>query len=141
LRWAGMMAAVAVVLNLWPRMMLFVCWIIFLSFISFFTIFSSTVIDQLMLEVALLCIPYAPRGYRPGLGADAPPRPIVLLMVRLLLIRVMFESGFFKIYSGDIRWRDFTAMDVMYETAPFPTIFGFIDHQLSHTYHLVEVAL
>ena len=141
LGWAGMMSALAVVLNLWPRMMLFACWSLFLSFISFFTIFSSTVIDQLMLEVALLCIPYAPRGFRPGLGEDSPPRPVVLFMVRFLLIRVMFESGFFKIYSGDVRWRDFTAMDVMYETAPFPTFLGYLDHQLSHAYHLGEVAL
>ena len=41
--------------------------------LAFYTIFSSTVIDQLMLEVALLCIPFAPRGFRPGLGADSPP--------------------------------------------------------------------
>ena len=139
--WVGMAAALAVVLNLWPRLALSVCWVVFLSFVSCYAIFSSTQMDQLMLEVALLCIPFAPAGLRPGLGHDSPPRPIVLFMVRWLLIRVMFESGLFKLLSGDPHWREFTAMDIMYETAPFPTILGYVDHNLPHVQHLFETAL
>jgi hypothetical protein len=94
-----------------------------------------------MLEVALLCIPFAPAGLRPGLGAQSPPRPLALFMMRWLLFRVMFESGVVKIVAGDPHWRDFTAMEVMYETSPFPTILGYWDHHLPHAYHLFEIAL
>jgi hypothetical protein len=141
LAWTGFASAMALVLNLWPRLALFVCWLVFLSFISVFHVFAPTVMDPLILETALLCIFFAPKGLRPGLGADSPPHPIALFMVRWLLFRVMFESGIIKLISGEPRWRDFTAMEVMYETAPFPTILGYLDHQMSHAYHVFEIIL
>lgn len=141
LGWLGMAAAVALVLNLWPRMALFACWLIFLSFVTVFGVFSPTVIDPLMLETALLCIPFAPKGLRPGLGVTSPPLPIAIFMVRWLVFRVMFESGLSKFLSGDPHWRDLTAMNVMYETAPFPTFMAFVDHQMPYVYHLWEIFL
>ncbi len=141
LTWTGLLSAVAVVLNLWPRMALFSCWLVFLSFASTWRSFSPAQLDNLMLEVALVCIPFAPAGFRPGLGAGAPPRRIALFMMRWLLFRVMLQSGLVKLVSGDPHWRDFTVMDVMYETAPFPTILGYLDHQLPQAYHCFEVVL
>jgi hypothetical protein len=141
LEWLGMAAAVALVLNLWPRMALFACWLALLSFVSAWGIFSSTIVDKLMLETALLFIPFAPAGLRPGLGASSPPRPIAVLTVRWLLVRIMFEAGIIKLINGDPRWRDLTAMDVMYETSPLPTFLGYLDHQMPHAYHVFEIAL
>lgn len=141
LAWLGLLAALAVLLNLWPRMALTACWVLLLSFVSTWSIWSGSQVDQLILEVALLCIPFAPAGYRPGLGASSPPHPLTVLMVRWMLLRVMLENGVVKVISGDPRWRDFTAMDVLYETSPFPTILGYLDHQLSHGYHVFEVWL
>ncbi|MEO6876075.1 MAG: lipase maturation factor family protein [Opitutaceae bacterium] len=141
LAWAGLIAAVALVLNLWPRLALFGCWVIFVSFVTTWRVFSAAQLDRLMLETALLLIPFAPAGFRPGLGASSPPRPIAVLMVRWLLFRVMFESGLVKLTAGDPHWRNFTAMEVMYETSPFPTIFGYIDHSLPHAYHVFEIFL
>ncbi|MCF7686947.1 MAG: lipase maturation factor family protein [Cephaloticoccus sp.] len=139
--WTGLVAAVALVLNLWPRLTLFVCWLALLSFARGWLIFSDPLVDWLMLEVALLCIPFAPAGYRPGLGAQSSPRPLVVFMVRWLLFRIMFETGLSKILSGDLHWLNLTAMDVLYETAPCPTILGYLDHQLPHAWHVVEIAL
>ncbi|MSU23143.1 MAG: hypothetical protein EXS32_04885 [Opitutus sp.] len=141
LGWLGMAAAVALVLNLWPRMALFVCWLVFLSFVSTWRAFSPAQLDKLMLEVALLCLPFAPAGFRPGLGGTSPARPIAVFMVRWLLFRVMFESGLVKLTAGDPHWRDLSAMEVLYETSPFPTILGYLDFQLPHFYHLGEIAL
>jgi hypothetical protein len=62
-------------------------------------------------------------------------------MVRWLLIRVMLENGLVKIVSGETHWRDFTAMNVLYETSPFPTFFGYLDFQLPQAYHAGEIAL
>ncbi|MEO6873904.1 MAG: lipase maturation factor family protein [Opitutaceae bacterium] len=137
----GMAAAFALTLNLWPRMSLFVCWVTLLSFARGWIIFSDPQVDWLMLEVSLLCIPFAPAGYRPGLGAHSPVRPIALFMVRWLLFRVMFESGIAKLLSGEPRWWNLTAMDVLYETAPSPTLLGYLDHQLPHFWHVGELIL
>jgi hypothetical protein len=139
--WLGMLAAVALVLNLWPRMALLVCWVALLSFVTAWSIWSGSQVDQLMLEVSLLCLAFAPAGYRPGLGASSPPRPIAVFMLRWMLFRVMFENGVVKVISGDPRWRDLTAMDALYETSPFPTILGYLDHQLPHWYHVCEAWL
>lgn len=141
LAWLGLACAVALVFNLWPRGALAGCWLIFLSFVSALNVFSPAQLDDLMLEVALLCIPFAPSGFRPGLGKDSPPAPLVMFMLRWLLFRVMFESGLVKLVAGDPHWRDFTAMEVMYETSPFPTILGYIDHHLPRAYHSFEIIL
>ena len=141
LGWLGVIAAIALVLNLWPRMALFVCWSVFLSFCAVWGVFSPAQLDNLMLETALLLIPFAPAGFRPGLGAASPPRPVAIFMVRWLLFRIMFESGIVKLAAGDPHWRNLTAMEVMYETSPFPTIFAYFDHHLPHAYHLLEIAL
>jgi hypothetical protein len=141
LEWSGLAAAVALSLNLWPRMSLFACWLLLLSFVSAWGLFTSTIIDKLMLETALLCIPFAPAGLRPGLGAGRPPRPIAVLAMRWLLFRIMFESGLIKMTHGDAHWRDLTAMKVMYETSPLPTFLGYLDHQLPQAYHYLEIAL
>ena len=141
LSWAGLIAAAALVLNLWPRMALFSCWLLFVAFVTTWRVFTPAQLDRLMLETALLCIPFAPAGFRPGLGVLSPPRPIAVFMVRWLLFRVMFESGLVKLTAGDPHWRNFTAMEVMYETSPFPTILGYLDHQLSHAYHVFEIVL
>ncbi len=141
LTWIGLAAALALVLNLWPRLALSVCWLVFLSFVAAWGEYTPAQLDSLMLEVALLCIPYAPAGLRPGLGASSPPRPIMMFMMRWMLFRIMFGSGVVKIASDDPHWRDLTAMDVMYETSPSATAIGYWVHQLPHAYHLFEVAV
>ena len=141
LQWGGLGAAVALILNLWPQMALFTCWATFLSFVSTWQMFSPTIIDQLLLETALLCIFFAPAGLRPGLGSKSPPRAIATFMLRWLLFRIMFGSGLIKVFAGDSHWRDLTALDVMYETSPSPTILGYFDAHLPHAYHVFEIAL
>ena len=139
--WLGMGAALALLLNLWPRMALFVCWVTFLSFVSTWYVLSGAQLDNLMLETALLCIPFAPKGFRPGLGANSAPSTLALFMMRWFLFRVMFEAGAVKLVAGDPHWRNFSAMDIMYETSPFPTILGYLDHQLPRLYHVFEILL
>lgn len=141
LGWLGLAAAVAVVLNLWPRMSLFACWFIFLSFAVSGPFFSITAPDPLMLEMALLCIPFAPPGFRPGLGAQSAPRPIAVFSLRWMLLCIMVEAGLSKFIFGSAEWHSFTAMDYMYESAPFPTILAWWDHQMPHAYHVLEIGL
>jgi hypothetical protein len=141
LEWGGLAAALALVLNLWPRMALFTCWVSLLSFANGWVIFSDPQVDWLILEVTLLCLPFAPAGYRPGLGTPSPPRPIAFFMMRWLLFRVMFENGLSKVIFADPRWYHLTVMDDLYQTAPCPTILGYLDHQLPHFWHVGEIGL
>jgi len=137
--WLGFASAVALVFNLWPRLTLFVCWACFLSFVATWAEFTPSQQDALLLEVALLSIPFAPPGVRPGLGAAHPPRPLAVFMMRWLLLRVMLLSGLVKVLSDGPLWRNGTAMDVMYETSPSPTVAGYWVHQLPHAYHVFEI--
>lgn len=139
--WGGLLAAIALVLNLWPRLALFICWAALLSFARVWVIFSEPQLDWLMLEVALLCILFAPAGIRPGLGGASPPSPLALFMMRWLLFRVMFGPGLAKLIYGDPHWLNLTAMDVLYESAPSPTILGYFNHHLPHAWHVVEWGL
>ncbi len=139
--WCGLLAAVALVLNLWPRLALFGCWVTFLSFVTTWRAFSETQPDRVALELALIAIPFAPAGRRPGLGSDSPPYPLAVFMVRWMLFRLMFEAGMMKLLGGDPHWRNFTAMDAMYETTPFPTFLSYLDHQLPYAYHVFEILL
>ncbi len=141
LEWLGLAAAVAVVLNVWPRVAMAACWLLFLSFVALGHFFSETAPDPLMIEVAFLCIPLAPPGFFPGLGAKTPPRRIAVFALRWMLFRLMFEAGLSKFAFGNTLWTNLTVMDVMYETSPFPTVLGYWDFHLPHFWHLLEIAL
>src|ERR1700730_2991045 len=71
--WVGMAAAVLLVLNLWPRGMLVVCFVCFLSFVSAARDFSGYQSDGMLLEAGFLSLFLAPGGLRPRLGEMRPP--------------------------------------------------------------------
>lgn len=140
LGWCGVAAAALLLFNVWPRMALFGCWLIHLSFVASWQAFSSTIVDEVMIETALLSIAFAPAGVWPGLGGQSPPRRIAVFTMRWLLFRMMFESGIMKILLGDPHWRNFTATELMYDTSPFPTVVGYYMRMLPHYAHVGEVA-
>jgi hypothetical protein len=134
--WGGLIASVLLTLNVWPRGMIAVCLLLFLSFIGAAQDFSSYQSDGMLLEAAFLCLFFAPRGFRPGLGADQPPSRASLFMLRWEWFRIYFESGVAKLASGDPQWRDLTAMDHYYENGPLPSWIGWYAQQrLPHAFH------
>jgi len=134
--WGGLIASVLLVLNVWPRGTLAVCFVLFLSFISAAQDFSSYQSDGMLLEAAFLSLFFAPRGLRPGLGADQPPSRASLFLLRWEWFRIYFESGVVKLLSGDEQWRNLTAMNHYYENGPLPTWLGWhVQQRLSHGFH------
>jgi hypothetical protein len=134
--WAGLIASVLLVLNVWPRGTIAVCFVLFLSFIGAAQDFSSYQSDGMLLEAAFLSLFFAPRGLRPGLGADQPPSRASLFLLRWEWFRIYFESGLVKILSGEEQWRNLTAMDQYYENGPLPTWIGWYTQQrLSNSFH------
>jgi lipase maturation factor 1 len=133
--WVGMLASVLVVLNLWPRGMLAVCFVCFLSFVSAAGEFSGYQSDGMLLEAGFLALFFAPPGFRPGLAVTKPPVRAALYLLIWEWFRIYFESGVAKIMSGDPQWRNFTALDDYYQNGPLPTWIGWYVAHLPHWFH------
>jgi hypothetical protein len=133
--WVGMFAALLLTLNLWPRGMLAVCFLCFLSFVSAAGEFSGYQSDGMLLEAGFLSLFFAPTGFRPRWGVASPPSLAGLFLLQWEWFRIYFESGIAKIASGDPQWRHFTAMDEYYQNGPLPTWIGWYAHQLPHWFH------
>ena len=133
--WLGLLASVAVILNLWPRGALAICLVCFLSFVAAAQDFSGYQSDGMLLEAGFISLFFAPGGLRPGLGAAHAPSRISLFLLRWEWFRIYFESGVVKLTSGDYSWRHLTAMDDYYQNGPLPTWIGWYVQQLPHWFH------
>jgi lipase maturation factor 1 len=137
--WAGMICSLLLLLNLWPRGMLVVCFVCFLSFVSAAQDFSSYQSDGMLLEAGFLSLFFAPPGMWPGLGKKHPASRASTFLLLWEWFRIYFESGVVKILSGDPEWRHFTAMDEYYQNGPLPTWIGWYVQHLPHWFHAATV--
>lgn len=139
--WAGMIAAVLLTLNLWPRGMLTVCFVCFLSFVAAAREFSGYQSDGMLLEAGFIAWFLAPRGLRPGLAAAQRSSWASLFLLQWECFRIYFESGVAKIVGGDPQWRNFTALDEYYQNGPLPTWIGWYVQHLPHGFHATMTGL
>src|SRR5580700_10593086 len=133
--WTGMLGSLLLVLNLWPRGMLIICFVCFLSFVSAAQDFSGYQSDGMLLEAGFIALFFAPPGFRPGLGHLHPASRASLFLLQWEWFRIYFESGAVKLLSGDPEWRHFTAMDEYYQNGPLPTWVGWYVQHLPHRFH------
>jgi Lipase maturation factor len=137
----GLVCSLALTLNLWPKLSVALCTLLFLSCIAVLQDFSSYQSDGMLLEAGFISIFFAPSGLRPRLGDSDPPSWLSLFMLRWEWFRIYFESGLVKLLSGDRHWRDLTAMDEYYQNGPLPTWIGWYVQHLPHWYHAGTVIL
>jgi len=137
--WVGMAASLLLVLNFWPRGMLLICFVCFLSFVAAAGDFSGYQSDGMLLEAGFLAIFFAPRGFRPGWGETHPIVRASLFLLQWEWFRIYFESGVVKLLSGDVQWRNYTAMDEYYQNGPLPTWIGWYVQHLPHWFHASSV--
>lgn len=128
----GLVASVLLVLNLWPRGMIAICVIVFMSFVSAAQDFSSYQSDGMLLGAGFLSLFFAPAGLRPGLAEQKPPSRASLFLLQWLWFQIYFESGWVKWASHDPDWRHLTALDHYYENGPLPDWIGWYAQQLPH---------
>jgi lipase maturation factor 1 len=139
--WVGLIASVLLVVNLWPRAMLALSFVCFLSFIAAAQDFSSYQSDGMLLEAGFISLFFAPPGFWPGLGRNRGPSRLSLFLLRWEWFRIYFESGVVKLASGDSSWRNLTAMDDYYQNGPLPTWLGYYVQHFPHWFHASTVIL
>src|SRR6202051_557344 len=137
----GMLASFLLALNVWSRVMLVLCLVAFVSFISTARDFAGYQSDGMLLEAGFISLFFAPAGWRPRLGNSDPPSRASRFLLIWLMFRIYFESGIAKIMSHDPEWRDFTAMDQYYQNGPLPTWIAWYAHHLPHAFHAATAAL
>ena len=107
--WAGAGLSLLVVVNVAPRLSLFLIYALYLSLVYAGQAFMEFQWDTYLLETGLI-----------ALMMSFAPTPGVWLM-RWLLFRFMFMSGVVKLLSGDPNWWSLTALSYHFLTQPLPT--------------------
>ena len=111
----GSAAALLVMMGFFTRASLLVCWVLYLSIVSTGAPFTNFQWDALLLESGFL-----------ALFAGA---PWLVWAYRVLLFRLMFESGLVKLTSGDPNWHNLHALRFHFLTQPLPTpLAWYTDH-------------
>ena len=134
--WIGLAASLLLTVNVWPRAMLLICFVCFLSFVGAAQDFSGYQSDGMLLEAGFVALFFAPPGWRPGMGYKHPPSRASLFLLQWEWFRIYFESGLVKLLSGDQEWRHLTAMDEYYQNGPLPTWIGWYIQHLPHWFHV-----
>ena len=133
--WAGAALGAAVALNVWPRLILFLLWVLYLSLVNVGQDFLGFQWDNLLLEAGFLAIFFAPGYIFHRRGPPEQPSPVVLWLLRWLLFRLMFESGAVKLLGGDETWRHLTALTYHYWTQPLPNVISWCIAQAPAWFH------
>lgn len=137
--WLGIVCGALLIAGVLPRWMLLACWALSLSFQTVGDVFFNFQWDVLLLESAVCALFLAPRGLR--LRPDDPPRPWGVWLTRLLLFKLMLQSGLVKLASGDPTWRDLTAMAYHHWTQPLPSVLGDRAFFLPLWFHKIETVV
>lgn len=134
--WGGVIASLLLFVNIWPRAMLLVCFVCFLSFVSAAQDFSGYQSDGMLLEAGFISLFLAPSGFYPGLGITQKPARAAMFLLLWEWFRIYFESGVVKLASGDPTWRNLTALYEYYQNGPLPTWIGWYLQHLPNWFHI-----
>ena len=134
----GVVLSLILIAGFLPTATLIGLWMFYLSLVTVGQAFLSFQWDVLLLEAGLLAIFFAPLRIRDAFTRVSETSGVFLWLLRWLLFRLMFASGFVKLVS-DAVWRDLTALNFHYETQPLPTWIGWYAHQLPEWLHKISV--
>ena len=127
---AGTGLAVLLIIGIAPPFCLTLLWLLYLSLTSVGGDFLAFQWDNLLLETGFLAIFFGPLQWLPRPSREKPPSRTVLWLLRLLLFKLMFLSGVVKLASGDITWRNLTALSYHYQTQPLSNWIAWYAHHL-----------
>ena len=124
----GCLWSVIAMFGHWQRAAMAICLVLWLSLCSVGQDFYSFQWDYLLCEVGFLAI-------------FAEAVQVRIWLFRWLLFRLMFFSGMVKLLSGDITWRNLTALTYHYYTQPLPTPLAWYMQQLPEWCQKISVGL
>jgi predicted DCC family thiol-disulfide oxidoreductase YuxK len=125
--YAGIVSAIFLILGVFPRFAAIALWAIYFSLYMVGQDFLSFQWDILLLETGFLAIAIAPvRSLRYSAIREFTG---LLWLPRLLLFRLMFQSGVVKLTAHDPHWLDLTALKYHFVTQCIPTpLAWYADH-------------
>src|SRR2546426_1012299 len=109
-----------------------------MSFVHVGQIFYGYGWETLLLETGFLAVFLVPPWRAGPFPKRSPPSPVVILLLRWLVFRLMLGAGLIKL-RGDPCWRDLTCLVYHYETQPNPNPLSWYFHQAPVGFHKVEV--
>ena len=115
----GMGAAVLLLFDIRPRLMLLVLFVAYLSLYHAGQTFLNFQWDYLLLETGLLAL---------FLGRS--PHALILFLLHFLLFKLRFLSGLSKVLSADPAWESFSSLQYYFYTQPLPHIGAWYAQQL-----------
>ena len=134
----GVLLSLVLIVGFFPTFTLAGLWVFYLSLVTVGQAFLSFQWDVLLLEAGFLAIFFAPLQLRETFTRASQPSTAFLWLLRWLLFRLMFASGFVKLASDEV-WRNLTALNFHYETQPLPTSLGWYAHQFPEWFQKASV--
>ncbi len=131
----GLLLSLLLVAGVAPLATLSLLWLFYLSLASVCSPFLDFQWDALLLETGFLALFLAPTGWRPGLARERAPTRAGVWLMRWLLFHLMFASGVTKLASGDVAWRELTALQFHYASQPLPTWTSWYLHHAPTWFH------
>jgi predicted DCC family thiol-disulfide oxidoreductase YuxK len=116
----GALAAAGMVLGLAPIVCAATCWLTWLSLVTASGIFTGYQWDALLLEIGLLAIMWSPWAWRLNAPHVRAPSKCVRWVLVLVLVKLVFLSGWVKLQSGDGAWASDTSLQYHFWTQPLP---------------------
>jgi len=138
---AGTLLSVLVIFDVLTGPALALLWLFYLSLFYGGQVFLGFQWDILLLEVGFLAIFFAPWHVLPNRTRQGTPSRIVVWLYRIALFRLLLESGYVKLASGDPTWSGLTATTYHYWTQPLPTPLAWYMNQLPLAFHKGEVLI
>src|SRR5262245_32443250 len=127
---AGTALSVLLLVGVGPPLTLAGLWLCYLSLVSVGQDFLSFQWDSLLLETGFIAILLAPWRWMSRPASDPEPPRAARWLVRWLAFRLMFSSAAAKLVSGDVTWRQLTALTYHYETQCLPPWTAWYAHHL-----------
>ncbi|MEO5969507.1 MAG: lipase maturation factor family protein [Bdellovibrionia bacterium] len=138
---SGAVGSVLLILGIAPLLVMAGIWVAYYYLVQICGEFLGFQWDNLMLEMGFLAIFLAPLSlvpkFPPRFNQEQAPSFTPILLLRWLLFRVVFFSGWVKLASGDQTWRSLTALTYHFETQPLPTFISWYVHQAPLWFHKI----
>lgn len=138
---AGVAFSVLAIVGVMTTPALAMLWVLYLSLLVVGQVFYRYQWDNLLLEVGFLAIFLAPLQALPNMSRQFEPSKVVVWLLRFLLFRLLFGSGYVKLASGDPNWHNLTALNFHYYTQPLPTPLAWMMQQLPAGFQQLSTAL